>query len=98
MAALGVIDVPLTTAQKREVFQPGGSFAYPAFVAELELVVQTTSGKDPSAFYPALSFESDIYHGDVTAEAPDVSVISYTPLGRAVRDGLIDEEDLVSPP
>lgn len=98
LAALGVIEVPLGTSQKREGFQPGGDFAYPCFIAEVDLLVQSSSAPDTSHLYPALSFQSDLYIGGVTEAPPDVSAISYTPLGEAVRDGEIDEDDLLPAP
>lgn len=97
LEGLGVVDLPLSTLQKRELFAEGGDFTYPMFLLEVDMVVQTAEFKDPSTLWPALSFETGIYHGAVTADPPDVSVISYTPLGQAVRAGLIDEEDLAPP-
>lgn len=97
LEGLGIIDVPLSTLQKRELFAEGGDFTYPMFLLEVDVVVQTATFNDPSTLYPALSFETGIYIGCVTEAPPDVSVISYTPLGEAVRDGLIDEGDLVPP-
>lgn len=98
LTPLGVIEVPLGASQKREAFQAGGDYTYPCFVAEVELVVQTTTTADTSHLYPALSFQSDLYIGSVTEAPPDVSALSYTPLGAAVRDGEIDEDDLLSAP
>ena len=97
LESLGIIDMPLTTLQKRELFAEGGSFTYPMFLCEVDVVVQTTDFTDPSTLWPALSFETGIYHDHVTDEEPDVSVISYTPLGQAVKDGLVDEDDLAPP-
>lgn len=94
---IGVIDLPLPRILKREFFYDNGDYAYPAFVAEMDVVVQDDSALDTSHLWPALSFQSDIYLGDVTTDPPDVSVISYTPLGKLVRAGVIDEEDLRPP-
>lgn len=95
--SLRVIEVVLSTAQKREIFQPGGDYTYPAFVAEIDLIVQDDSLGDASTLYPALSFDGGIYLGDVTEDAPDVAARAYTPLGEQVRDGLVDEDELPLP-
>ena len=95
LGVLGIIDVPVEAMQKREFYAPGGNFAYPAFAAEVDVVVQTAPGADTSHLYPALSFQSDLYIGGVTSAPPDVSALSYTPIGAALRDGLIDEDDLL---
>lgn len=95
---LGLIDVLLPSLQKRELFAEGGDFTYPMFLLEVDVVVQTSDFTDPSTLWPALSFEAGIYHHAVSDDAPDVAVISYTPLGQAVKDGLIDESDLAPPP
>lgn len=97
LAPLGLIDLPLPRIIKREFFYDAGDFAYPAFVAEMDVVVQDDSALDTSGLWPALSFHIGIYIGDVTEAEADVRVISYTPLGEAVRDGLIDEDDLRPP-
>jgi hypothetical protein len=77
LAPLGVIEMPLPRILKREFFYDAGDYAYPAFVAELDVVVQDDSALDTSGLYPALSFQTNIWIGDITALPPDVSVISY---------------------
>jgi hypothetical protein len=68
------------------------------FLLEVDVVVQTAEFTDSGTLWPALSFETGIYHQAISDESPDVAVISYTPLGQAVKDGLIDESDLAPPP
>jgi hypothetical protein len=97
LSGLGIIDVPLQSALKRELYQPGGDYAYPAFVAEMDLVVQASSLADPSTLWPALSFQSDIYLGDVADDPADVRVISYTPIGLEERDAEPYEEEAELP-
>ena len=98
LGPIGVIDMPGERALKREFFYDGGDYAYPAFVWEMEVVMQDDSATDTTGLWPALSFLSQFWiDSGVTAEPPDVSVISYTPLGKLVRDGLVTEDSLRPP-
>lgn len=84
LGPLGVIEVPLASAQKRELFAADGDYAYPSFLAEVDVILQTASFEETGTLHPALSFTHNFYLDGVRDDVPDVAAISFTPEGELV--------------
>lgn len=91
----GVVRVMVQTAIKRELFIEGGQQTYPGFVAEVEVVWRDANDQDQGPFYPALSFDAQLYTDtEDTSGDPDVIARVLTDAGEAHPDG----KDFPRPP